>query len=618
MSKCALARGKLAQFTSSLKESPAAEKAGTLIKVGYLGSIKTAERNVFGNLSLGGMEYFAARPAAVALDYLQATMRSAATFGRIKPHEYRQLANNLNIGGLRAGGKGIRQGAHQAVQLMRTGVDPSKFSNAQMSFDLGETNFKSPFLDKVTKTVFNSLEAQDKPFYGFAFQTSLYGRARLMAIREGLTGAKISPRINEILAAPSEEMVLGAHADAQYATFKNETTLSGAATILRQGARRKLAAAGPGSKIGWSVANLAMDITIPFTKVASAITMAGIDYSPAGFLKAIIQAADKDPKIQAQIQRGLARATLGTGLTYLGFKMYENGTITGSPPTDPSDRKVWDAAGKQANSILINGRWRSVTWLGPLAIPMLLGANLRRFSSEKAESTFGEKAAFTVGSIGKTMTEQSYLQGVDRLIGALSDPESKGAAAAAGMVPIPAIVGQAATAIDPKQREAHSVREKVQARIPFASKMLPERLDPFGDPVDKTPGGVRGAAESFVDFTNPRTDKTTGLTEELERLSQGISGVGNSFTVKGKKVQRSPETIRELTREIGPEVRTALSELIVSEEYITADDDEKRKKIQKTMASVKRPVYRRERTGAVEAASSIKAALADIQRQGIR
>jgi hypothetical protein len=597
---CLFARSKLAQFTQGLKESSGAEKAGTLVKVGYLASIKTTERNVGGNLTFGLTQFLAQRPLAVGMDYLQAVMRSAAKFGKVPPSEYRQIANTLNVGGLKRGAYGIRNGIHEAAQLMRTGIDPSKFDNSQLKFDLVETNFKNPVLDRATKFVFNSLEAQDKPFYGFAFQTSLYGRARLMAIREGLSRGKLSPRIDEILENPSEEMILGAHADAQYATFKNRTTLSDMATSLRQSARSRLAQAEKGHKFGPAVASLAMDITIPFTKVASAITMAGVDYSPFGALKLIAHAMDPDPRIQAQLVQQLSKATIGTGLTMVGYAMYGNGTMTGSAPTEKSQRKIWDAENKQANSIKINGRWRSITWLGPLAIPMLLGANIRRFSSEDEEKSATDIASFGLGSIGKTMTEQSYLQGISNLIGAFSETDSRAASAFAGMIPVPSIVGQIATAVDPTARETHTVREKVQAKIPFASRSLPARLDPFGQEIQKTPGGIRGAAESLLDFTNPKTDASTALTRELERLKIGLSAVSPSYQAGGEKIQRSQETIRELTKEIGPEYRNKLEELIRTKSYNEADDEQRGKMLRRAMDQVKKPVYNREKLSGLE------------------
>src|SRR5438132_325509 len=117
---CQIARAKLAQYVSSLRESTTAEKTGALVKAGYLASAKTIMRNDLGNASFGGMEYLVQRPIAVAADYLVSAMKSAATFGRVKPHEYRQIANTLDPQGLAAGAHGIREGTLKSIQMLRT------------------------------------------------------------------------------------------------------------------------------------------------------------------------------------------------------------------------------------------------------------------------------------------------------------------------------------------------------------------------------------------------------------------------------------------------------------------------------------------------------------------
>lgn len=617
---CQLAKAQLSQWTVALKDPGIAAKVGTLVKAGFLASAKTSLRNIGGSATLGGTEYLAARPLAVQLDVIQATLKSAATFGKIKPHEFRTIANTASIPGLKQGFVGIREGLDRSVTLLRTGLNvPFGPGNIQKDllpgplssqgeyspgeqFGLSDIVFKTAWLEKSTRAVFNVLEAQDKPFYGFGFHTSLYGRARLMGIREGLKGKALAKRTDELLADPTEEMVMGAHADAQYVTLKNRTTMSQGASNARNFLQRKAVSAEPGLRAGAKIVAIAFDITAPFTKVASAIVMAGIDYSPAGVLKGLVHsAADRDPKVQAQFLRSLSRGTIGSGLTWLGYQMYGNGTMTGSYPTNPSERKLWEAEQKTPNSILINGRWRTLTWLGPLAMPMLLGANMKRFSSSDEAKEVTEVAAFAVGSMGKTLTEMSYTQGLNRVIEGLQDP-GKAANAIAGMIPIPAIVGQVATVVDPVGREAITVREKVQARIPFASKLLPAKTNVWGEEVQKTRGGVRGAAEVLFDITNPKDDKSTPLTKEMARLNMGPSGVGSSYSVKGKKIQRSPEEIRALTKEIGPEYRTQLEAFIQTDRYLDADDDKKEKLLRRTMESIKRPVYKRQKDLAPETA----------------
>lgn len=580
---CLLARAKLAQFVAKLKESSTAEKAGTLIKAGYLLSLKTVERNDVGNAAMGGVEYLATRPLAVAMDYLGAVAKSAATFGKVKPHELRQIANTLNVGGLAQGAKGIREGTAKAVQLIRTGVDADRVAE---KFEHGETTFANPVLDKAVHGVFNFLEANDKPFFGFALQTSLYGRARLLGIREGLRGAALSKRVNELLASPTEEMVLGATNDAMYATFKNPTALSEAAAGVRTAIRQKAAKAEPGRKLGYAGAQLFLDTTIPFTKVASAIANAGIDYSPAGFAKALIQAADRDPKVQAQLSQQLSRATIGTGLVMLGYAMANNGTLTGASPTNPGEKAQQELEGKQPNSINLDGKWRSITFLGPLAIPLLMGAGLRKFSGSKDDTGLGAKALYGVGSIGKTMTEQSYLQGLSNVIDALNDPANKGKSAIAGMVPVPSILSQAAGAVDPVRRQSETIGEKIQAKIPFASRALAPRINQFGDTSARTSGGLRGAAESLLDITNPRADQSTAITHEMDRLGVNVNTFARALRLPTGTVRRTITEQNAVLQEFGPIKRDALAALMKSTEYQQATDDERKAAIESVLRDV--------------------------------
>lgn len=582
MSACLLARAKLAQYVAKLKESSTAEKLGTGIKAGYLASAKTIMRNDIGNAAIGGVEYLATRPLAVATDYISSIAKSAASFGKVKPHEYREIANTLNMGGLARGAKGIRDGIAQATELLRTGVDQGRMDK----FEVGETTFANPVLDKTVHFVFNFMEANDKPFFGFALQSSLYGRARLMGIREGLRGAKLSARTNELLKAPTDEMMMGAMSDAEYVTFKNSTALSDAAAGLRTSIRQKSANAPAGRKLGYSAMSLGLDLTIPFTKVASAIANASIDYSPAGFAKALITAADRDPKVQAQLSQQLSRATLGTGLLMLGYAMQGNGTINTS--SSSADRSLADVENKGQNSILLGGKWRSITFLGPLAIPLLTGASLRAFSESKKDAGLGSKAAVALGSIGKTMTEQSYLQSLSNVIEALNDPAGKGVNAVAGMIPIPAIVGQTATALDPVQRQGEGLLQRVQSRTPILSRSLQPRLNQFGDTAKKTSGGLGGAAESFLDISNSRTDASSPITKEMERLDVTLPSFGRNIKLPHSKapVRRSAEEYNAVLSEFGPIKRQMVESLIASPDYQNATDADKKTALERVLAHV--------------------------------
>ena len=573
---CSLARAKLSQAVSNLRTASGPEKFGTAVKAGYLANLKTPSRNILGNTTQQ-LADLTTRNIAAGADYLQALVRSASTGGRMKPHEFRQIAATLNLPGFRAGGQGIKEGVHKAVQIMRTGVNVDM---VDQKFGRSVT-FRNPVLNRATQAVFDFMEASDKPFYGFAFQTSLYSRARLQGIRAGMKGKRLAEYIDQTLANPTEDMVLGAHTDAAMSTYKNETVLSNMASDIKRGLKARQASSEGGRKVGYGAGMIAVDLTMPFTRVPSAILNVAADYSPAGFVKAVAYSMDPNPKIQAELVQRLTKASIGTGLMLWGMKAAEQGNATGSFPKDAGQRERWALEGKKANSVKIGDTWRDIRWLGPMAIPFLMGVNIT--AAEEAEG-FKEKAAIGVGFLGKTLTEMAFLTGISALVEGLEDPVGKGASAISRIaVPLPAMVGHAAAAVDPVQRQATTVGEKVQARLPFASKGLPPRLSAFGDTL-KRPGGVGAFLD--VSFGSKATD--TEITRELDRLGVNPGRIGRQLTLAGEKVRRSPTEVNELTTEFGPIKQAVLAEVMGSPDYAGLTDEEKKRALEDALRDVGR------------------------------
>lgn len=559
---CLLARAKLAQHVAKLRESATAEKVGTAIKAGYLASAKTVLRNDLGNATFGGMEYLVGRPLAVALDNVIAHVKSAATFGEIKPYEYRQMANTVSFGGLARGAKGIRDGVARATQLLKTNIDPEEMAN---KYVVDRTTYNSSAWDTAVHRVFNMLEANDKPFWHFAYETSLYGRAKLLAIREGLKGDALAARTNELLNTPTDEMHLGALDDAQYATFKNETVIGRGLGKLRQGLSTH------------PIGKVAASINIPFTHVASAMTMAGVDYSPLGFLRLAWDAVGSDPAMRGVIlRRDLGRLGAGAGLFALGYGLARIGRISGDYPTSPNQRSQNDLENQPANSIRIGGRWLDYRWLGPLSIAIAMGSAYEQHGAGAALA-----APLTEGI--KAVTELSVLTGLSRFIEALQDPAHKGSSLVASQIPVPPLLGQIAQAIDPVSRVSHSVPQRIEARLPFVSKRLPARITQFGDTLRK-PGGP---LLPFVDITNSRPSTATDVTREMDRLGVRINNFGSTIRVLGQgSVRRTPEEYNAILKAFGPLKRRALERLIASPAYRAASDDDKQKAIEIVLRQV--------------------------------
>jgi hypothetical protein len=580
---CLVARSKLSRYVADLKQSTSTEKAGALIKTGYLASLKTGER-ITGSNIVQGLADMGVRNVTAAGDYVQALVRSAATGGRVKPYEMRNIASTVNLPGLKATARSFGEGLQQAKTIMETGINTGALDQAinGSPFGQNQTHFQNPILDKVTRGIGNYISAIHQPFYNVAFRTSMYGRLRLAGIRAGLSGEPLTQFINQGFANPTEDVFLGSHADAALTAFKNETVLSKLAGSVRSGVKRQLARPDLTglTRAGYNTASVALDITIPFTRIAGAIANVAADYSPAGFVKAVASSMEPNPRLQADVAQRLVKASAGTGLVLWGMKAAQNGTVTGSLPTDPGERNRWDLEGKQPNSVKLGGKWRSITWLGPLSIPFLIGAEIER-AKEAGTTSPIDLAWKGVGFFGKTMTEETFLQGINNLVTGLQDPEHKMAGVAAQSLPIPTAIPQIAAAVDPNQRQASTVGEKIQARLPFASKALPPRLNAFGDTLRRTSG-----AGAIADVSSPRQATDDQITRELDRLDINPGRIGSTVKMDSTKVKRTPREVNDLTTEFGPVKRAVLEEIITDPSYKTMSDDERKKTIEAALRDV--------------------------------
>jgi hypothetical protein len=601
VSACLLARAKLAQFVAGLEPQTAAAKLGTLAKAGYLASAKGLERNVISNAAFGiGVDHLAVEPIAVALDHLQAHVRSAATFGKIAPHELRTLASSMDIGGTLAVIHGVREGAADAVQLLRHGVDAAAMGD---KFDVQQVTFKNPAVNAAVHGVFNILEASDKPYFGYALQRSLYQRAKLFGIRAGLSGTRLTAETDRLLANPTDGMMLGAVEDAQYATFKNRTPLSDLASGARQSIARRAETAPAGARLGYQALGLGMDIALPFTKVGSAIASASADLvPPVAMVRAIMhEAFDKNPNANGAIVKGAARSVVGGALVAAGMALYRDGKITLGAST-PNQRAELETEGRQEFSVIINGRSRSVLWLGPMMPSVMLGAYLQHEGEKKAAgglaSSAVEQTADGAAFVAKTLTEASYLQSVRKVIDAVGGASGKpGRALLSAMTPTPAIVGQVRTAFDPLKRDVHTQGDAIANALPIASRSLPVKADVVGRPVPRREPGLRGVLESLLDPSSPSTLRTTPALDELARLKVTIGKASTSVRVGGDKIERTSSDRSALQHEYGPTLISELERVVSTPDYQHASDEERASILHSIIRDVKGEAAARLRAG---------------------
>jgi hypothetical protein len=600
---CSLARAKLARGVAELRESGTLEKATTAIKAGFVASIVTPGRALVGNASWGGLRHLVLQPAESAVDCMLSVGKSARTGFKIQPHEFREVANALDMDGLRAmwsgfkkGGKPV-SGAYQAakgaggpipkriaafVEELSSRLDAEHIANV---LDIERVKYNNPVSQTLVDGAFATLEAADRPFWKLAFDGSLYMQSKLMAIREGLSGPAQRSRASYYFENPTDEMNLRAADDANYSTFKDRNMMSKGATTVKRflkgeadrapdpGATGYTRARQKARQRGGKIAHYAVETNMPFTGVPSSVAAKILQVSPLGFFSPSIFGS------QAERARSLATAGVGSAVMAAGFLLAKKGLITQGLPRNPKERAQWDEEGRQPWSVRIGNDWVGLQALGPVASPLFMGAKLHDVRTESPDAGVGEQAARVAAGAGQFFTQQTYLQQLGRLIDAAQD-EKKATSLVASQIPFPALGGQVNRAIDATQRDTRSLGNQILTKIPGLSRFAPEKLSPTGRVVTRSP------EERVASVLSPlpiRRATETPLLTEMRRLNVTFGMPPRTITFRGKKGALGAQEYRELLENAGPRARVALEHLIARPQYATATDEQKAKAMERVI-----------------------------------
>lgn len=555
-----IAANELLNTVSQLIPSSFADKAITVWKAGLLTSLRTHERNLLSNTVHGVAETAKDLPATLIDKALS-----------LKTGQ-RTLTPTLNgvVGG-------AKTGLQAAKDIVTKGYDPNE---AISKYDVKQINWGNSPLGKglklYTDSVFRTLGGEDKPFYNAAFARSLYDQAGAAAINAGKSGDKAF--IENLVKNPTPEMLGTATKDANVATFHDTNKLT------------EIGKAVQNAKIGPVPVG---QILAPFVGVPSSVAKQLVAYSPIGLLNGIKNAgrvvisSEQIPGLQRQAAQEIGRGVIGSGLIGLGTYLASKGLMTGQPK-DPQEAAQWKLQGKQPNSVLIGGQWRSINSVGPEALLVLAGAKAQ-------EQLTGPKAnPYTYGAnLGKDFLGQTFLQGVQGPLNAVSDPTRYGQSYVGGQAAsvVPNIVKDASKALDPNSRQSNSILDYVTNSIPLVrNQNLPQR-DALGNPIAQSPTG----AGAFVDLFNSTTPISNPVVNELGRLNDTgnnatPSKLTKDQTINGVKMTLNPQQIDTLTASQGPEVTKAIQTLIQDPTYQSLPDQEKQNAIQSTVAQVRKQV----------------------------
>lgn len=515
------------------------EKIDAWRRIAMLTNPKTHIRNIVGNGIMAGVKKVSDTLAATGEKLLPKLERTKSI--TVSP-ENRAIAEQF----WNANKTDLADGSRWEIFGVK-----SPFSEKQI--------FDNPALETINNFSKNTLEGEDIFFLKRHFVRDLAGFMEARGLTE-----------------PTQEAVEYALRRAQEATFRQQNAL---ADIIAKGKK---------SRYGFLV-----EAAVPFSKTPANIAQMGLDYSPAGVLKAVTELATNQPP--AKFIETLSKGLTGTGLTALGFYMGMNGNARGKYRSDPEEEALFQRAGILPNSITLPTGSYTIDWAQPAAIPFIMGVSAaEQFKNNPDDSTLDKLMASGIKG-ASTIFDQTMLQGIADIFGSY---DAEGIVENVAELPLnyvsqifPTVFGQLARTIDPVKRERdyggvlESFQSQTRSKIPFLTTTEPAKRGLFGEEI-KYGEGLQNAVQQFLSPGFIGTAQTDPLTTEVLRL---YNVVGKDFLPRAKVRSFSHDKVRyELTSEersefqriMGTYTEQEMLKLIDSFAYQNANDEDKAQMIE--------------------------------------
>lgn len=399
----------------------------------------------------------------------------------------------------------------------------------------------------------------------------------------------------------AEEIAEEAISMAKYRTFQDDTYIG----IVLQGLKKAL---NFGGRWEFGVG----DIVCKYTQVPGAIVTRGIEYSPLGYAKFIVnfgrlvnEAAHGgvSAKTQRQAALALGRSLTGTGLILAWSMLSSMGIVVKRDDEDKDKKNFQTSLGLgvdytvnfSAIDRLINGEdtalqegdvINTIGWIEPMNTSMAIGYEL--YKSGKINPVNMGKAALS------TTFEQVYdlpsLQTIRDITTTLQYGGSEndvllavGTGAVTGF--IPSAVRRLSYATDDTQRNPYNETDPykksgalIANNIPFAKNKLPAKITPFGEEKLTTTGNK--ALDVFNAMFNPGSTSIyqgNDITKELSRLGEIDLEVfprtpKTTITYDGIQYKLSGKEFESYAKILGKTTTEKMRDIIYSETYKNKDD----------------------------------------------
>lgn len=351
----------------------------------------------------------------------------------------------------------------------------------------------------------------------------------------------------------------------------------------------------------------------PFKRTPMNIVKTSWQYSPLGLIETLtLQTKNlKNGLINANeyIER-VSQGLTGASITVIGFLMASAGLLTGSTGSGKEDefRESIGLFAPYSIHIPNTDIYIDISWLAPLAVPLLMGSELYYALKDEGEKGTLKNIGATLEVLERSMnpvSEMTMLKNInDALINYGGDNSIDGIAAilTTAMVSyvgqffptlgyqINKIIDKTIRSTSASQNSAYKTGERAirQAlnKIPGTSSLLEPSLDHWGNVRERSDNAVLRAVDSLANPSTVTTSTATKVDKEILKLYEknGNDDIFPTtpqkyFTAQGEKYEMSASEYTQYKMTYGQTAYNKIEKLIKTAEYKTMSNEEKEEAI---------------------------------------
>jgi hypothetical protein len=395
--------------------------AALLLNVRYnmmLSSWRTHFFNFLGNSASGVYEHAMVSPVRMGINnvnYVAQVARGKLTGNMPDPAD--RMTRHQYYAELRGHYAGFRDSLSLAKEIaMGRDIGEGKVWN-ELGLRYSVVNVPESIGGKLGTTPVRMLEAGDAFFKNQYYNSKMHELASIKARYDEVhNGKSYEERYNYYLDNPDGAAHRTAQDFAAKQTYTNDPSVYGGV----------LAALAKGASAAQNK-SLMVNMIVPFVRTPANLLSYSMDMIGANTMLAPGRTYDSIMKgTQRESQEALARLTVAAGLWLAVGEMYENGQITGTGPTNWEERKVWEAAGWQANSIKIHGKWVDMGRAAPAGQSLATIASvfdyyaMTKQQDKPGTEWIGAGLLYTADMI----IDESYLSTISGVMAAISSKET--------------------------------------------------------------------------------------------------------------------------------------------------------------------------------------------------